>query len=142
MILGYLTKWCCDRHGNSEIDFASFGLSDFWDGEELRQWQFVYVTFGTEGEDRERKGGNHKELAKVLMMWRQQTHDLDPIGFLYDIQDIVTEDGISLVTKISPSRLHRDGAEVIVKELGETSEWGSRYAQGMFEEVRKHDRHD
>jgi len=141
MTLGYSTRWCCDRHGE-KIDFASFGLGNFWDGKQPQQWQFVYVTFGPEGEDHERKGGDRKELAKVLMAWRQKNYDTDPISFLYDIQDIVTEDGISLITKISPSQLHRDGPDVITKELGETFEWGCRHARGVFEQVWKHDHGD
>lgn len=135
---GYSTKWCCDRH-SEKIDLTSFGLGDFWDGEQPRQYQFIHVTFGQEGEDLERRGGDRKEVVKVLTEWRQETYDTDTIGFLYDIQDIITEDGIGLVAKISPSRLHRDGPDVITKNLGETVEWGSRYARGMFERVWRHD---
>ena len=60
---------------------------------------------------------------------------------MYDIQDIITEDGINLIAKLPPSRLHRDGPYAITKELGETAEWGSQYAGGMFECVWRHD-HD
>ena len=45
---GYSTRWCCDRHGE-DIDFASFGLGDFWDGQQPRQYEFVYVRFGSGG---------------------------------------------------------------------------------------------
>ena len=69
---------------------------------------------------------NRKELIKVLTEWWQKIHEGDTIGFIYDIQDIVTEDGIGLVAKISPSQLHRDGPDAITKELGEMVEWGSR----------------
>ena len=95
--------------------------------------------FGPEGKNCERKGGDRKALIKILTAWRQRTYNLDPIGFLYDIQDIVTEDGINLVAKISPSRLDGDGPDAITKELEETSEWGSCYARGMFEEIQKYD---
>jgi len=78
----------------------------------------------------------------VLTAWRQQTYDTDPIGFLYDIQDIITEDGIGLIAKMSPSQLHRDGPDAITKELKETLEWGSRHAWGMFEQVWWHDHGD
>ena len=78
----------------------------------------------------------------VLMAWRQKTYDSDPISFLYDIQDIIAEDGICLVAKVSPSRLHREGPDTITKELEETLEWGSRYAVGMFEEIWRHDHGD
>ena len=117
----------------------SFGLGEFWDGKQPRQYQFIHVTFGPEGEDHQRKGADRKELIKVLIEWRQKTHDDDTIGFIYNIQDIVTEDGISLVAKISPSRLHRDGPDAITKELGEAVEWGSRYAKEMFELVWRYD---
>ena len=140
MTLGYSTRWCCDRHDET-IDFASFGLGSFWDGKQPLQYQFVRVTSGPESEDRERKGGDRKELVKALTEWRQKTHDTDTIGFMYDIQDIITEDGINLIAKLPPSRLHRDGPYAITKELGETAEWGSRYAGGMFERVWRHD-HD
>lgn len=97
------------------------------------------MTFGSEGEDRERKGSDRKELTKALTAWRKETYDSDPIGFLFDMQDIITDEGISLVAKLSPSRLHRDGPDVITKELGETIEWGSCYARGVFEQVWKYD---
>ena len=100
------------------------------------------MTFGSEGEDHQRKGVNRKELIKVLTEWRQKIHEGDTIGFIYNIQDIVTEDGIGLVAKISPSRLHRDGPDAITKELGETVEWGSRYAKEMFELVWRYDNRD
>ena len=101
------------------------------------------MTFGSGGEDRERKGSDRKELVKVLMDWRQETYNSGSINFLSgDIEDIITEDGISLVAKISPARLHRDGLALIVKELGETFEWGSRHAEGMFKQVWKHDHGD
>lgn len=137
-MLGFSTRWCCDRHGE-EINYTLFGLGDPWDGKQPRQWEFVYVTFGLEGEDHERKGADRKELTKVLTAWRQTTYDSDPISFLYDIQDIVTEDGVSVIAKIAPSRLQRGGPDTIIDELEETSEWGSRYAQGVFEEVWKYD---
>ena len=75
----------------------------------------------------------------MLIAWRQKIYDSDSIGFLYDIQDIITEDGIDLVAKISPSQLRREGPDVIMRELEETFEWGSRYAQEIFEQVQKHD---
>ena len=76
----------------------------------------------------------------MLMDWRQETYNSGSINFLSgDIEDIITEDGISLVAKISPARLHRDGPALIVKELGETFKWGSRHARGMFAQLWKHD---
>jgi len=100
------------------------------------------MTFGPEGEDRERKGKGFKELVTVLKEWRRRTYRADPIRIVYDIEDIISEDGINLVAKISPSRLHRDGPDLIIKALGETVEWGSRYARGMFEQVWRHDHDD
>jgi hypothetical protein len=141
MNLAHSTRWCCNRHGE-KIDLASFGLGDVWDGELPREWPFIFVTFGSEGEDHERKGGDYKELIEVLTEWRQQMHDSDPLGFIYDIQDIITEDGISLIAKVPPSRLHRGGPAAITKELGETDEWGTRYASRMFEQVWRHDHKD
>ena len=135
----FSTRWCCDRHGD-KIDFTLFGPQDPQEGEPLtRQWEFIYVTFGAEGGDQERKGANRKELVKVLAAWRQKTYHADPINFLYDVQDILTEDGISLVTKIPPSQLHRDGPGVITKELGETLKWGSRHAMEVFKQVWEYD---
>lgn len=78
----------------------------------------------------------------MLTAWRQNTYDLDPISFLYNIQDIITEDRIGLIAKISFSQLHRDGPEAIMRELEETLEWGSRYVQEMFEQVWKYDHSD
>ena len=52
------------------------------------------------------------------------------------------DDGINLVAKISPSRLYRDGPDVITEELGETSEWGSCCVKGVFEQTWKHDHSD
>lgn len=140
MELAHSTRWCCDRH-HEKIDFASFGLGDIWDGEEARQWRFVNVSFGQEGEDHERKASNRKKLAKSLVEWRQEAHSSDRLSVLYSIQDIITEEGIGLITKISSSRLHRDGPNVIVKELDETFEWGARYAREIFECIWEHD-HD
>lgn len=137
----YSTRWCCDRHGE-EIDFTSFGLGDFWDGEQPFEYQFVSVTFGSEGEDRERKGKGFKELVNVLTEWRRRTYRADPVRVVYDIEDVISEDGIKLVAKIPPSRLHRNGPDEIVKELGETTEWGSQYAREMFEQVWRHDHDD
>lgn len=120
-----------------------FGLQDPQESELLaRQWEFVYMTFGPEGEDQERKGADRKELAMALTAWRKKKHHADPINFLYDIQDIITEDGISLVAKIPPSRLRRDGPGVIVEELGETLEWGSCHAMEIFRQVWEHDYDD
>lgn len=120
----------------------SFGLGDVWEDEQPSRWQFIYVTFGPEGEDHERKVADRKELVKTLTVWRQETYNADPLGFLFDIQDIITDDGINLVAKISPSRLYRDGPDVITTELGETSEWGSRHAEGVFEQTWKYDHGD
>jgi hypothetical protein len=131
----------CDQHGE-KVDFASFGLGDVLDGEQSRQWQFIRVTFGPEGEDHERKGGDREELEKVLIAWRQETYDSDPIGFLYEIEDILTDEGIGIIAKVPPSRLYRDRPEGIIKELKETAEWGSRRARGIFEQVWKHDHGD
>jgi len=141
MTLGFSMRWCCDRH-SEDIDLTSFNLADFWDGEQPRRWQFVYVTLGPDGKDHERKGSDRKELVKVLTAWRQRTYNPYPINFLYDIQGIVTEDGIGLVAKISPSRLHRDGPSSITRELDETFEWGSHHARGMFELVWGYDHGD
>jgi len=121
MNLAHSTRWCCDRH-HEKIDFATFGLGDIWDGEEPCQWQFVDVLFGPEGEDRERKAGERKELMKLLVEWRRITHNSDCLSILYSVRDIITEEGIRLVAKMSPSRLHRDGPKMIVKELDEMFE--------------------
>jgi len=139
--IAYSTKWCCDRH-SEDIDFTSFSLGDFWDGEKVCEYQFIPVTFGPEGEDRERKGKGFKELVKILTEWRRRTYRADPVRVVYDIEDIISEDGINLVAKIPPSRLHREGPGLIIKALGETAEWGSRYARGMFEQVWRHDHDD
>ena len=100
------------------------------------------MTFRLEDEDHQRKGVDRKELIKILTEWRQKTHDDHTIGFIYDIQDIVTEDEIGLVTKISPSRLHRDGPDAITMELREMVEWGSGYAKEMFQLVWRYENRD
>ena len=110
-----------------------------WGDETARQWKWIYVTAGPEGEDRERKGKDRKDLIEALIEWRQNTYEIDPIGFLYDIQDIIVEDGISLITKVSPARLQRDGPDGVKTVLEETAEWGSRHARGMFEMISKYD---
>lgn len=76
---------------------------------------------------------------KVVVEWRRETYDSDPTHVLYEIEDILQEDGIGLIVKIPPSRLYRDGPEAIVRELGETLEWRSLYARALFEEIWKHD---
>lgn len=100
------------------------------------------MTYGPEGEDRKRKGGDCKKVIKILMEWRQRVYYSDPISIVYDIQDIITEDGIGLVAKISPSRLYRDGPETITKELKETVGWGTQYARWVFECLWRHDHDD
>jgi len=120
----------------------AFGLGDFWDGKEPRQWRFINVSFGAEGGDCERTASDRKGLAKSLVEWRQTTYSSDRLNVLYSAQDIITEEGIRLVAKMSPSRLRRDGPNAIVKELSETCEWGTRYAGEIFEHVWKHDHDD
>ena len=136
--LGYSTRWCCDRHGE-EIDFALFGVGDIWGDEAPCQWRWIYVTGGPEDDDRERKVKDRKGLIKALVEWRQNTYKTNPIGFLYEIQDIIDEDGIGLIAKVSPSQLQRDGSDVITAVLEETAKWNSRHARGMFEVISKYD---
>lgn len=138
MKIGYTTRWCCDRHAE-EIDFASFGLSEVWDGEKPHQMQFIYVTFGKEKEDRERSRGDRKKLAEALVAWRENTYDSDALNLLFSVQDILTDDGIGLIAKIPRSQLRRDGADMITRELGETTEWGSRYAGKVFKRIQEYD---
>ena len=119
-----------------------FGLGDVWGDETTHQLKWIYITFGPEGEDRERKGKDHKDLIEALIEWRQNTYETDPIGFLYNIQDIIDEDGISSIAKVSPARLQRDGPDGITTVLEETAEWGSRHTRGMFEIISKYDGND
>ena len=92
--------------------------------------------------DRDRKGEDFKELVKVLTEWRQDTYDSDPFHVLSESEDIIEDSGIKVVAKISPSRLHRDGPDVIIEELGETVEWGSQHVRRMFTRVWRHDHDD
>ena len=131
MKIGYTTRWYCDRHAE-EINFVLFGLSEAWDGEKPHQMQFIYIAFGKEKEDHERSRGDHKKLAEALVAWRENTYDSDALNLLFSVQDILTDDGIGLITKIPHSQLHRDGADMITRELGETTEWGSCYAGKVF----------
>ena len=48
--------------------------------------------------------------------------ELGVYRYVYDMEDILADDGISLIAKIPPSRLYRDGPEAITRELGETLE--------------------
>ena len=109
----YSTRWCCNRHGE-DIDFTSFGLGDFWDGQQPRHYEFIYETFGSEGVDRDGGVRISRNLSRPSR-----------------------GGGKTRTTKIpfALSRLHRDGPDMIIEELGDTVEWGSQYARGMFERV-------
>jgi len=75
----------------------------------------------------------------ALKEWRWKTYKSDPIRCVYDMDDILTDDGIDLIAKIPPSRLYREGPEAITRELGETFEWESRHVKALFERVWGHD---
>lgn len=66
-------------------------------------------------------------------------YNSDPLGFLFDAQDIVEDKGIELIARIPPSRLYDDGPKAIMNELDETLEWGSHYMRRMFEWIWRHD---
>ena len=129
IVLGCSTRWCCDRHGETKLTSRLLVLGD----EITRQWKWIYVTIGPEGKDCERKGKDCKDLVEAFVELRQNTYEADPICFLYDIEDIINEDGIGLIAKVSSSRLQRDGPDGITTVLEETAKWGSRHARGMLE---------
>lgn len=101
------------------------------------------MSFGPDGKECEddgtRKAGDRKKLIEVLEAWREEVHGSDPIGFLFDAQDVIEDDGIELVARIQPSRLYKDGPKAITNVLDETCEWGSFYARRMFERIWRHD---
>lgn len=99
------------------------------------------MTFGSDGtKERARNRSDCKKLQEALVAWREKTFDSDAISSLFDIQDIdITEEGIGLIAKLPPSQVRSGGPEVITKELGETVEWGSRYARELFERIQEHD---
>lgn len=104
------------------------------------------MLFGSDGlpckkseDDGRRKASNRKALINVLEAWREEVHNSDPIGFLFDVQDIIEDDGLVLVANIPPSQLYDGGPNVIVDELDETSEWAACYAREIFEQIWRHD---
>ena len=98
------------------------------------------MTFGSDGTtERARNRSDCKKLQEALVAWREKTFDSDAISGLFDIQDIITEEGIGLIAKLPPSQVRSGGPEAITKELGETVEWESRYARELFEQIQEHD---